>query len=559
MAESIRCSCPRCATRLTVKQAGTAGKRIKCPKCLKPFVIEEMADEDEETDRTARRSLPRDHDEVERESPKKRRMRRDDDDPDDGYGLETEEAPKEVAPRIRTKVRKKARREEDVPVRLPWRLLSGVVGAAFGALGGFLGLLVGDLRGDVLGFAIGGAVAGAILGGPLGVVYGLSKGKTGAALLTGPLVGLFVVGLAGAGIGALAKEKGGFSSSVWLIAWPVIGTMFGIFLEVIFDEPPQYRMRAINEEDDRPASGKQGRRSRKKGRVIGLVPLLILGPPMVVSLVLSPLFPWAAMTAVSTGLWAGILGFVMSYRLFKKKGLDDEMDDAMHDRSFLETFGIAAVIGGIVAERAHRGNNPAPAPAVVQQPNPGPGVVEQPKPQPGQRPEDNAPAVPRLTGDRQIDVLLAQLGDEKQPINRMAAANTFGRMQPNEHRAVVAEKLAEVVVGANEFGRGEAARALIIWATPKQIPTLIRGLRNAGVRNAMGKSLRTVGSAAENDVLQLLGDQDIGIRREAVEILKDIGTRQSLPALQDLIDRNDFFTRQPAREAIAAIQARAGT
>jgi hypothetical protein len=47
------------------------------------------------------------------------------------------------------------------------------------------------------------------------------------------------------------------------------------------------------------------------------------------------------------------------------------------------------------------------------------------------------------------------------------------------------------------------------------------------------------------------------VRREAIDVLKDIGTRQSVPALQAVVDRNDGLNVGRARDAIAAIQARA--
>src|SRR5262245_61963005 len=44
----IRATCPNCESRLTIKDASAVGKKIKCPKCQTPFVVEAPAEEEPE-------------------------------------------------------------------------------------------------------------------------------------------------------------------------------------------------------------------------------------------------------------------------------------------------------------------------------------------------------------------------------------------------------------------------------------------------------------------------------------------------------------------------------
>jgi len=72
------------------------------------------------------------------------------------------------------------------------------------------------------------------------------------------------------------------------------------------------------------------------------------------------------------------------------------------------------------------------------------------------------------------------------------------------------------------------------------------------------KALIAYGSAAEKTVLGLLRNPDVFVRREACQILKQIGTKESLRPLVILANSNDGLASMAAREAAQAIQARGG-
>jgi HEAT repeat protein len=69
------------------------------------------------------------------------------------------------------------------------------------------------------------------------------------------------------------------------------------------------------------------------------------------------------------------------------------------------------------------------------------------------------------------------------------------------------------------------------------------------------EALKAFGPAAEKAVLGQLGHKDAVVRYEACHILRDIGTRDSVPLLASLAQQ-DAGNRGPALEAIQAIQAR---
>jgi hypothetical protein len=338
-----------------------------------------------------------------------------------------------------------------------------------------------------------------------------------------------------------------------------------------------------------PAKPAPARPRRDKDRETGVAPrktdwlitLLVVLPLLLVSLVLAPIFALATGVIFLLGFTLLVIGVKRMMVAFQAKGLRDWNDDLpFYLRGgllvligqiyytcqmprvlglwlFFELGGMAFLVTGVTIMSVidpplypgHKPQTQAAQPAGPSMPNfPG---------QPPAGPGRPGPEVPRVTGDPEIDRALADLADERQPAHRGRGADRLAQMPPNQHRAVVAQKLAEVMTGANPFGRGEAARALKVWATPNEVPALVHCFREGGLRDAAGKALRTVGPPAEKQVLALLGDQDPGIRKDAIEVLKDIGTEQSLPALQAAVDSKEFFTSGPAAEAIAAIRSRA--
>jgi hypothetical protein len=199
----------------------------------------------------------------------------------------------------------------------------------------------------------------------------------------------------------------------------------------------------------------------------------------------------------------------------------------------------------------------------------------------------NRPVAPvNVTGNTEIDKALADLENKNQFVCQ-AGADRLAGMQPNEHRAAVVKKLAGLTQVADAFSRKANVRALGVWATPSEVPILIRSLDDPDLLtrhealNAIGrfkdqrslapvmrcfldpmtrtqaeKALREIGPMAEKEVLSHLNHPDVLQRQSAIRVLADIGSQQSVPALEPLASGDDVFLKGPAREALMAVAAR---
>ncbi len=68
--------------------------------------------------------------------------------------------------------------------------------------------------------------------------------------------------------------------------------------------------------------------------------------------------------------------------------------------------------------------------------------------------------------------------------------------------------------------------------------------------------LKAAGPSAEPAVLKLLENPDSGVRKEAASILKTIGTKESVAALEKAANDPDVFVKNSAKEALTAVQGR---
>jgi HEAT repeat protein len=70
-------------------------------------------------------------------------------------------------------------------------------------------------------------------------------------------------------------------------------------------------------------------------------------------------------------------------------------------------------------------------------------------------------------------------------------------------------------------------------------------------------ALKSIGAPAEPAVRKMLSHQEWQVRLEAVNVLKEIGTKASIDALKPLSETDDFIlVKQMAAQAIEAIQKR---
>ena len=103
-------------------------------------------------------------------------------------------------------------------------------------------------------------------------------------------------------------------------------------------------------------------------------------------------------------------------------------------------------------------------------------------------------------------------------------------------------------------------RAIFEFLAARQTPTaakaLARRLRIAEDASEASISLIQMGAAAEIGVRDIATDTNKQAKRHAIDILKEIGTQESLPALKRAAADQDASVAASARLAIEAIERR---
>ena len=257
---------------------------------------------------------------------------------------------------------------------------------------------------------------------------------------------------------------------------------------------------------------------------------------------------------------------------------------------YLQVYGLVMVCGLMCLMPFHAliygfGNN-----RFAKGPGNDAAAFNQAKEAPGNQEEER---IAKITGDPELDRHLADLAD-KDSFKCVAGANALARTVPNQHREIVVERLVRRSRDENVFVRRAAIGALGVWTSDDDLPLLIELLdhpdstaRNSVLaflgrfkderaaqaaakcwkdrvtRGAAGAALREMGPAAEKQVLLLLNENDQGLKgndkgfkTEVIRLLKDIGTQQSIPALQEVAAGKNVLLGRQARDAVAAIQAR---
>jgi HEAT repeat protein len=118
-----------------------------------------------------------------------------------------------------------------------------------------------------------------------------------------------------------------------------------------------------------------------------------------------------------------------------------------------------------------------------------------------------------------------------------------------------------LAVNGGEFGvfdlRISAARALAAIGDERGFAAIASRLESSwDTGRGLIEILVSLGPRAEDAVLPHLSDKQVHTRRAALQVIKQIGTAKSLPALEKL--RDDPFLRRDVPTAIAAVKARSG-
>lgn len=217
----------------------------------------------------------------------------------------------------------------------------------------------------------------------------------------------------------------------------------------------------------------------------------------------------------------------------------------------------------------------------------------------GEAPQAQAPKgeppgqVLRADEDPFFQRVMADL-DSNNHFTRKTALERLTTMRPNDQRAKVAQKLTALIEVDDSFISRGAVAALGNWGSEADVPTLIRAtahkdlwtrkealksighfrdaralqpvmvsFREFSTQTEAGQALRQMGAMAEPNVLEILSEPEdlhlLSLKQAAIEVLADIGTDKSVPALEKEVANNNIHhggLRDVARKALAAIDER---
>ncbi|QJW97143.1 HEAT repeat domain-containing protein [Frigoriglobus tundricola] len=104
--------------------------------------------------------------------------------------------------------------------------------------------------------------------------------------------------------------------------------------------------------------------------------------------------------------------------------------------------------------------------------------------------------------------------------------------------------------------RRTAALAVRRFRDDRAVPALVRRLGDPQCTGESAKALIDIGPAAERPVIPALASTDVTEQGAAIDVLKEIGTVDSVPALQKVVSGKSFWSTK-AVEALKLIRARA--
>lgn len=167
-------------------------------------------------------------------------------------------------------------------------------------------------------------------------------------------------------------------------------------------------------------------------------------------------------------------------------------------------------------------------------------------------------------------------------IDRLAQAEATAK-----RRNEVAKALEPLATGQDHFTRLAALKALETWGVKDNVPGLLKLVSHEdvfarmGVMTVLGKlkderaadalaarlpefgdrrhaadALKAIGPPAEKAVLKLIKHTDLFLRHEVCNILKDIGTKDSIPALEEATLDGNGLVANSAKAALKAVEGR---
>src|SRR5262249_42395111 len=217
-----------------------------------------------------------------------------------------------------------------------------------------------------------------------------------------------------------------------------------------------------------------------------------------------------------------------------------------------------------------------------------PVVKTPPEPRPKTEKPPPQPEAKKQYSDAELTQLLADLKLTDFSRKNGAAEKLKGAESNDKRRSEVARALEPLLApGENVFVRRKAAHALGVWGDAETVAVLLKrigseekdvflkqiAIESLGLlknekaaepvaaclsdfflKGHAAKSLKSMGPVAEKALLKLL--ENPNLRVEACNILKEVGTKASVPALQLAAKDSNAGYAKAAADALQAIEGR---
>jgi S1-C subfamily serine protease len=229
---------------------------------------------------------------------------------------------------------------------------------------------------------------------------------------------------------------------------------------------------------------------------------------------------------------------------------------------------------------------------IAYKPQAAPPVVAGGVEQPGGKPPPAPPVPPQPPKEERVQLTEEELNQALEDIKatdafrRRAALDKLARAEPKGHSAEMLKAL-EPMFGDSDFGiRASAAKTAAAWGQKESVPALLKLLKDDSlfvrwvVLEAFGQikdertvdavvecipkdrvkaspALRAMGAMAEKAVVKLLKHDEWVARLEGCNILKDIGTKESVAPLEEAAAKDQHgVVKNAAKAAIQTINGR---
>jgi hypothetical protein len=191
-----------------------------------------------------------------------------------------------------------------------------------------------------------------------------------------------------------------------------------------------------------------------------------------------------------------------------------------------------------------------------------------------------------IAEEQKIEACLQAMAS-RDPGRREEGARQLRTLAPTHRRDEVARALGALLFDGHPQVQMPAILALEKWARAEDIPLLIKAIGHpkreihmevckiigtfkdertikplmksfpyADTRLGVMTAFRKMGPMVENELIPYLKSQELDLCRDTINVLKDIGTQRSVPALRALASGRNVVLRDASREALSAITAR---